>query len=239
MPIKDYLVSTSSLFYSFLFTLPLFLIYEVGLILSSRDDMVQMRNGADALLRQILSTVGLHGFYWMGGIFFLGILLVFFSKRKSWQKRELSFNYLAFMSFESFIYAYLLFIFMSNVHLLLMNPSGHYLVQQVTLAIGAGLYEEILFRVLLITSIARILCFIFQWDATTGKWIAMIISAGIFSSFHFIGEFGDYYSFNIFMVRFFAGIILGILYFFRGFGIVSWSHALYDLIVLIKITTVK
>ena len=44
----------------------------------------------------------------------------------------------------------------------------------------------------------------------------MIIAAGIFSAFHFIGEFGDYFSFNIFMVRFFAGIVLGLLYFFRG-----------------------
>ena len=65
----------------------------------------------------------------------------------------------------------------------------------------------------------------------------MIIAAGIFSAFHFIGEFGDYFSFDIFMIRFFAGILLGILYFLRGFGIVAWSHSIYDLIVLTRVTT--
>ena len=66
--------------------------------------------------------------------------------------------------------------------------------------------------------------------------IAMIIAAGIFSSFHFIGDYGDLFSFNIFMVRFLAGIILGILYFFRGFGIVAWTHSIYDLIIVTRVT---
>ena len=33
------------------------------------------------------------------------------------------------------------------------------------------------------------------------------------------------------MIRFLAGIALGILYYFRGFGITAWTHSLYDLIV--------
>jgi hypothetical protein len=39
------------------------------------------------------------------------------------------------------------------------------------------------------------------------------------------------------MIRFLAGIALGILYCFRGFGIAAWTHSLYDLIVLTRITT--
>ena len=79
--------------------------------------------------------------------------------------------------------------------------------------------------------------FIFQWNEVLNNWIAMIIAAGVFSSFHFIGEFGDYFSFNIFMVRFFAGIMLGALYFMRGFGITAWAHSIYDLIILTRIST--
>ena len=90
---------------------------------------------------------------------------------------------------------------------------------------------------LLITGIGGILGFIFQWNNTLKNLIAMIIAAGIFSAFHFIGEFGDYFSFNIFMVRFFAGIVLGLLYFFRGFGIVAWAHSIYDLIIITRIST--
>ena len=63
-----------------------------------------------------------------------------------------------------------------------------------------------------------------------------IISAGIFSGFHFIGDFGDFFSFNTFMIRFFAGILLGVIYFSRGFGITAWAHSIYDLIILTKIT---
>ena len=58
-------------------------------------------------------------------------------------------------------------------------------------------YCTFLFRVLLIAGIAGILGFIFQWSEGLRNWIAMIIAAGVFSSFHFIGEFGDYFSFNI------------------------------------------
>ena len=65
----------------------------------------------------------------------------------------------------------------------------------------------------------------------------MVIAAGIFSLFHFIGDFGDSFSFDIFMVRFLAGIVLGLLYFARGFGITAWTHSIYDLIIVSRITT--
>ena len=153
------------------------------------------------------------------------------------KQNEINNIYLFIMIIESLCWANLIYLFMSNIHLLLMNPIGSIILQRVTLAIGAGIYEEFLFRVLLILLLSQIINFIFKWNFRFSRLIAMIISAGIFSSFHFLGEYGDYFSFNIFMIRFFAGIFLGILYFTRGFGIVAWSHSIYDLIVLTKITT--
>ena len=237
MWINKYCINTRTPLYSFLFTIPLFFIYEVGIFLTSSSDLISMRNGADALMRQILSAFGMNGFYWMGVIFFLGFTFVFIYQRHYWQDIEIYSNYLLVMMVESLIWSMGLYFFMSNVYILLMNPNGSVLIQQVTLAVGAGIYEEILFRVLLIAGIASILGFVFQWSDLLRNWIAMIIAAGIFSSFHFIGEFGDYFSFNIFMVRFFAGILLGILYFMRGFGITAWTHAIYDLIIITRITT--
>ena len=146
-------------------------------------------------------------------------------------------SYLLLMMGESVVWAIGIFYFMSNVYVLLMSPSGSRLIQQVTLAVGAGIYEEFLFRVLLIAGIASILGFIFQWRKKIQKWVAMVIAAFIFSSFHFIGDYGDFFSFDIFMIRFFAGTLLGVLYFLRGFGIVAWSHSIYDLIVLTRVTT--
>ena len=133
-------------------------------------------------------------------------------------------------------FAFSLFLFMSNIKILLMNQTGSVLIQQVVLAIGAGIYEEILFRVLLIACLVNMLGFVFDWSKLSKYTAALIISSAIFSFFHFIGEFGDYYSFNIFMYRFLAGIFLGLLYLSRGFGITAWTHAIYDMIIIAKIT---
>ena len=234
---NSYWRSTRSPLYSFLFTIPLFLIYEIGIFLTSSDDMFVLRNGADALMRQILATFGIAGLYWVGAIFFIGFIITFILQRKYWEETQIHSNYFLLMMVESVVWSVLIYFLMTNVYLLLMNPTGSMLVQQVTLAVGAGIYEEFLFRVLLIAGISVILGFIFQWSDKSRNWAAMVIAAGIFSSFHFIGEYGDFFSFNIFMVRFLAGIALGTLYFLRGFGITAWSHAVYDLIVLTRMTT--
>ena len=234
---NSYWLSTRSPLYSFLFTVPLFLIYEIGIFLTSSDDMFVLRNGADALMRQILATFGITGLYWVGVIFFIGFIIAFILQRKYWEETQIHSDYFLLMMVESVGWSVVIYFLMTNVYLLLMNPTGSMLVQQVTLAVGAGIYEEFLFRVLLIAGISVILGFIFQWSDKTRNWAAMVIAAGIFSSFHFIGEYGDFFSFNIFMVRFLAGIALGTLYFLRGFGITAWSHAVYDLIVLTRMTT--
>ena len=233
----SYWRSTRSPLYSFLFTVPLFLIYEIGIFLTSSDDMFVLRNGADALMRQILATFGITGLYWIGVIFFIGFIITFILQRKYWEQTQIHSDYFLLMMVESVVWSVLIYFLMTNVYLLLMNPTGSMLVQQVTLAVGAGIYEEFLFRVLLIAGISVILGFIFQWSDKSRNWAAMVIAAGIFSSFHFIGEYGDFFSFNIFMIRFLAGIALGTLYFLRGFGITAWSHAVYDLIVLTRMTT--
>ena len=70
-----------------------------------------------------------------------------------------------------------------------------------------------------------ILGLIFQW----GHFLKIIISIVLASGFFFISFYrriGDYFTFNIFMVRFLAGISLGILYCTRGFGITAWTHSL-------------
>ena len=191
---NSYWRSTRSPLYSFLFTIPLFLIYEIGIFLTSSDDMFVLRNGADALMRQILATFGIAGLYWVGAIFFIGFIITFILQRKYWEETQIHSDYFLLMMMESVAWSVLIYFLMSNVYLLLMNPTGSMLVQQVTLAVGAGIYEEFLFRVLLIAGISVILGFIFQWSDKSRNWAAMVIAAGIFSSFHFIGEYGDFFS---------------------------------------------
>ena len=232
----SYFIQTRSSFYSFLFTIPLFIIYEIGIIFLSRDDIIVVRNGADFLMRAILESFGILGLYGLGAIFLIGFIVtyVFFLKGKN--SSDIKTEYLFIMVFESVAWAIFLYILLSKFMVLLMIPIGKAVLQQVILAVGAGIYEEFLFRVLLISGLSSIIGFVFLWKEKGSNIAALIIAAAIFSGFHFMGEYGDYFTMELFLLRFFAGIILGILYYARGFGITAYAHSIYDLIVLIQIT---
>ena len=61
-----------------------------------------------------------------------------------------------------------------------------HLIQQVVLAIGAGIYEEFVFRVLLISGLAILFGLIFNWGEFGKTFLSVIISSAIFSIFHFL-----------------------------------------------------
>ena len=232
----SYFSTSRSYFYSFLFTIPLFFVYEISILFLSKDDIIVVRNGADFLMRNILESFDIYGLYALGFVFFFGFALSFIFFIKADKKKELKSSFLFFMFIESVLWSFILYLMLSKFMLVLMNPMGKMILQQVTLAIGAGIYEEFLFRVLLIAGLTRLLGFIFLWKQLSRKIVALIISGGIFSAFHFMGEYGDFFSMELFLLRFFAGIILGVLYLFRGFGITAYTHSIYDLIVLIRMT---
>ena len=232
----SYFIQTRSSFYSFLFTIPLFFIYEVGILFLSKDDILVVRNGADFLMRSILESFGIFGLYGLGAIFLIGFIItyIYFFNDKS--NKSIRADYLFIMIFESVCWALILYFLLSKFMLVLMNPIGKTITQQVTLAVGAGIYEEFLFRVMLISGLTGIIGFVFLWSEKVRKAAALIIAAGIFSAFHFMGDYGDFFSMELFLLRFFAGIVLGVLYIARGFGITAYAHSIYDLIVLIQIT---
>ena len=234
----SYLLKSRTSFYSFLFTLPLFFLYEVNILFLSRDDILVVRNGADFLMRNILESFDIYGLYGLGLVFFLGLLVTYIFFIKEDQQQEVNVNFLFIMLAESMLWSVVLYFLLFKFMVLLMNPVGKTILQQVTLAIGAGIYEEFLFRVLLIAGLSGILGFVFMWDKTFKNIIAVVLSGGIFSAFHFMGEYGDFFSMELFLIRFFAGLILGVLYMYRGFGITAYTHSIYDLIVLIRMTLI-
>ena len=234
----SYLLKSRTSFYSFLFTLPLFFLYEVNILFLSWDDILVVRNGADFLMRNILESFDIYGLYGLGLVFFLGLLVTYIFFIKEDQQQEINVNFLFIMLAESMLWSVVLYFLLFKFMVLLMNPVGKTILQQVTLAIGAGIYEEFLFRVLLIAGLSGILGFVFMWDKTFKNIIAVVLSGGIFSAFHFMGEYGDFFSMELFLIRFFAGLILGVLYMYRGFGITAYTHSIYDLIVLIRMTLI-
>ena len=237
MKSESYWTVTNTPLYSFIFTLPLLLVYEVGLFAISSNDLPLLRNGADVLMRQILEMFGIVGTYGFGGTFLVGFIIAFIRQKKQLEASQINSEYLLTMLIESIGWALLLTVAMIRAPEYLMSTKDQRLLQQVVLAVGAGIYEEFVFRVILITGFAYILGLVFQWGEIGKNFVSIILASALFSSFHFLGPFGDETSIALFMIRLFAGIFLGALYIFRGFGIAAYTHTIYDLIVLIKFTT--
>jgi hypothetical protein len=104
---------------------------------------------------------------------------------------------------------------------------------RIMLALGAGIYEELLFRVILVSGIAALVERLFGWRHNVAGAVAVVLSATIFSAFHYIGPYGDVLRLDSFLFRFLGGVAFSILYLLRGFGITAWTHALYDVLVLV------
>ena len=154
---SSYWTATNTPLYSFIFTLPLLLIYEVGLFAISANDLPLLRNGADVLMRQILEMSGAAGSYGFGGTFLIGFIIAFLRQKKELEAAQIKGEYLLTMLFESIGWAILLIIVMLRTPEYLMSTKDQRLLQQVVLAVGAGIYEEFVFRVILITGFAYVL----------------------------------------------------------------------------------
>ncbi|MDY6914420.1 MAG: CPBP family intramembrane glutamic endopeptidase [Planctomycetota bacterium] len=117
------------------------------------------------------------------------------------------------------------------------GPAGETLFQQVALALGAGIYEEFIFRLLLISLAMLLLVDVFDLPETPVAVGVVIISAVLFSMYHFAGsQFAGAVSFPWaeFVFRCMAGAYLGWLYVFRGFGIAVGVHAFFDIYVVLR-----
>jgi hypothetical protein len=110
------------------------------------------------------------------------------------------------------------------------------LLANVVTGIGAGIYEELVFRLILIVA----LMVLFQDILRSGHKISIIlsvfISAALFGAYHHIiylgGQFVQSSPFNWaeFSFRTIAGIYFAIIFAIRGFGITAGAHAFYDII---------
>ena len=102
------------------------------------------------------------------------------------------------------------------------------------ISLGAGIYEELLFRVLLVGALAWLGHKVLGWRPLVAGVAATVPGALIFSAFHYIGPFGDNWDVYSFVFRSIAGLFFSGLYLLRGFGVTAWTHALYDVFLLIR-----
>ena len=109
---------------------------------------------------------------------------------------------------------------------------GNGALQNFALSLGEGLFEEIIFRVLLINLLFLLFNYIFKNKVTTAV-ISVLAASFLFSLSHYIGSMADSWELYSFMFRWIAGMIFTVLYFIRGFAITAYTHALYDIWVLV------
>ncbi len=232
---KNYFKQSRSPFYSFIFILPLFIIYELGIYLISSGDLPTIRNGADVLLRKILVHFGISGVYGMALLLLIGVIITFFLNKGKFKDLKIKTNYFIISIFESILWSLVLFMIIAQGQLILASGSAKLFMQQLVLSIGAGIFEEFVFRVLLVSGLAFVVGLFFKKQNILKMTIAIIIAAAIFSIFHFFGEFADVPILSTFFIRFIAGIFLGYIYILRGFGIAAYSHSFYNVIVFTQL----
>src|SRR2546421_10624546 len=100
------------------------------------------------------------------------------------------------------------------------------------LSLGAGIYEELLFRVLLVGALAAAARALLGWRPVTAGAAAPLLGAALFSAFPYIGPYGDRLQGYSFVFRMGAGLFFSALYLTRGFGVTAWTHALYDVVLV-------
>jgi hypothetical protein len=231
--------------YSLLFALPLLIIYQVLAALAPvGPGGMSVRNGADVILQSV--------FVWLAGAWGPRLFMVCLIGVGAWliardvrRNRGVNPAVLGGMLLESVCLALVFGLVVGSLTAALLGtPPPPMMITDLQeklgkwtmlmLSIGAGIYEELLFRVVLVGLIAWGASKLLGWRPLVAGTAATILGALIFSAFHYIGPFGDRFEVYSFVFRTIAGLFFSGLYLLRGFGITAWTHALYDVFLLLR-----
>ena len=227
--------------YSLLFALPLFIGYEVLQLAVSGGPGGDIRNGADVILQSLFAELmGRRGpMIFEIALIVLGLTLVAYDMRR--HGRHLSRMVFFGMSLETLALAILCGVLVGGITSHLFGAMGLSIGQiertplpvRLMLSLGAGLYEELLFRVIIVGVLAWAGHRVLGWSARLSGIVAVTVGALAFSAIHYVGAYGDQLTLYSFVYRTLAGVFFSALYLLRGFGITAWTHALYDVFVLV------
>lgn len=213
-------------------TLPIFVAYHLGVV------FLPVRNAADMVTLELtalaqndlLSYTGLT--LLIGGVFVATLVVLGRGHSLRWER-------FAMIALEGVLYAVAMRLVAGYVvGRVFLGPT---LVESkfagIVMSLGAGFYEEVVFRVVLFGLGAKLVSLIlpvaipFRPIAIRVGWA--VIAAGVFSGWHYVGDLGDPFDAKSFVFRWVCGLVFTIIYVFRGFAPVVWTHALYDIWVLV------
>ena len=230
----SYVRVTRTATYAVLISAPLLVLYEALILLANRGAVMQVRVGADVWIKTMLSAVGITGTLALSVVMLLaGTLLVAWERRRSGHI-PLRPRYFGWMIAESLAYAVTLAFAVSltvGIIFARIAPPPPGLLAELALSLGAGLYEELVFRVLLVGGLFWVLRRAFT-SKNAAYVVAAVVGALLFSAVHYVGALGDAFTLESFTFRFLFGLALNAVFLLRGFGIAAWTHALYDVLVV-------
>jgi len=223
--INSYLKQSELPLHSLVFLLPAMILFELGLSFHPADPiafrMLQLffqQTGATGRFLPLLSVVA--------------ILLTWHIVRKDpWLIR---FETLWGMLLECLLLALpLLALGISvarwHIHIPLAGSIGAW-ENNAVLSVGAGVYEEFVFRMALMTFISILAADLFKMRKWLSNLLMVSASAVLFSLYHYLGA--ETFQLQSFVFRTVAGVYFGVLFLTRGFGITAGCHIAYDLIVV-------
>lgn len=227
------------------FIAPLLVVYELGVVVLGPESV---RNGADAWLRQLLEWIGF-GQYFLLPVVTVGILLSWhYTTREPWR---LSRGIFWGMLVECVLLAFCLRVVLqfqgalfwalgglggpaTEPAAMAINASGA--VRETVGFLGAGVYEELLFRLMLLPVLAWALRRV-GTAPRASIILAVLFTSLMFAAAHYIGQpdepldLADVLFWFSFVFRFLAGVFFSLLFVYRGFGIAAGTHAGYDILV--------
>lgn len=228
--------SSRNLLSNLILIFPLVVIYQLGVLLT-----YPLLNGVDFVSAFLFQVVGFsRGEY----LAFVGaVVLAFVIALVALKRHHQRFHprVIVPIFLESTIYALSMgsLIFLVMTKLLGIEPSlaaaleRQGLVSRFVMSLGAGVYEEIVFRLGLLGGLYALGRRALSWRPSVAAVVAFAISSFAFSAVHHIPPLGDPLSLDVFTFRVLAGVFFGLLYWFRGLAVAVYTHAFYDIYVLL------
>ena len=220
---------------SIAFTLPLFLIYHLGILaVDRRTDLDFVSSWVRGLLNQsnwgyALVTLG---------VTLLLLLMVWIQQRRG----AVVASSITRVLLEGFLCALLVLMSMGwATHRVMRTApapglSALNVFEKIVLASGAGFYEEFIFRALLVTGGTALVLRMFRVGPRGALLIAIALSSLLFSLAHNIGVYGEPFIPEVAGYRVLEGILFAFLFVARGFATAAYAHAFYDALVFFVYT---
>ncbi len=224
------------------FLLPLVILYEVGMFFAVKDIQAPASGRVIAfeLLQKFSGLFGASGYY-MPGLLIVVILVAWqFASGEKWKVRG---STLLGMTLESLMLAIPLLVLghVASSFMPVMAGMAKGLppswLSDLMVSVGAGIYEELLFRLIFISVLSIILMDLLGIDEGPAIFSIVIISAVVFSLYHYMGN--ESFKWNTFVFRTMAGGYLAGVFILRGFGIVVGCHVVYDLALFLLAVLVR